>query len=550
MLWPINITLGGVDVSATVVGQVQVEAEEFASRVATFSIIPASGAIDVNDWTGKAVTINYVTVNSAGAILTDTRIFTGKVDLPIYNPQNGFVTFACTDSLQERFEGMTDAAILAELTGYYSTSVFGESEDGWQFAQDVLSTVPKGFDLNADGVTGALTAWEAKATADYSYTEANVISGSVSTDLAKRRNLHNKSTDTFDYRFSRSCHREHSYSWAPPSWDFCTYYADSHTLPNRDLINSSASGAGWGLQGGISFGQLPASTAPICGSGVWVISEDLRGQLAVSAGWTSVKRWAQTVTETYTLTVQAPQSVTHFGEIAITTKGALSTDYSDSSWENSTDLSTPSGSTQNANNDWIIERADRVASVAAMTTKLNLMATDILKGHRENYVFWNIELNPNIERSHTLSINAHLPDGRGIEAKGKAHRVIHSVELSTGRSVTLLAIAVSKTGTATPPTADALTPPAAPATVPAISTPAGSTALGTQIGGHTGNPAHDANEDGYSGNYSVITGGNTYPVQFKVDTAAIEDAARNEITGATSQTYEIIIPDETLVITA
>jgi len=198
---------------------------------------------------------------------------------------------------------------------------------------------------------------------------------------------------------------------------------------------------------------------------VWVISEELRGQLAISAGWTGVKRWAQTVTETYTLTVQSPQSITHFGEIAITTKGALSTDYSDSSWENSTDLSTPAGSTQNANNDWIIERADRVASVAALTTKLNLMATDILKGHRENYVFWDIELNPNIERSHTLSINAHLLDGRGIEAKGKAHKVIHSVDLSTGRAVTSLAIAVSKTGTATPPTADTLTPPAAPASV-------------------------------------------------------------------------------------
>jgi len=550
MLWQINITLGGVDVSTTVVGQVQVEAEEFASRVATFSIIPASGAVDVNDWTGKAVTINYVTVNSVGATLTDTRIFTGSVDLPIYNPQNGFVTFACTDSLQERFEGMTEAAILVELTGYYSASVFGESEDGWQFAQDVLSTVPKGFDLNTDGSTGALTVWAAKGMADYSYTEATVLSDSVSTDLAKRRNLHNKSTDTFEYRFSRSCHREHSYSWAPPSWDFCTYYADSFTLPNRDLVNSAANSAGWGLQGGISFGQLPASTAPICGSGVWVIAEELRGQLAISAGWTGVKRWAQTVTETYALTVQSPQSITHFGEIAITTKGALSTDYSDSSWENSTDLSTPAGSTQNANNDWIIERADRVASVAALTTKLNLMATDILKGHRENYVFWDIELNPNIERSHTLSINAHLLDGRGIEAKGKAHRVIHSVDLSTGRAVTSLAIAVSKTGTATPPTADTLTPPAAPATVPAISTPASSTTLGTQIGGHTGNAAHDPNDDGYSGNYSVITGGNTYPVQFKVDTAAIEDAARNEITGTTTQTYEIIIPDETLVITA
>jgi len=550
MLWQIAVTLGGADVSTTVVNQIQVEAEEFSARVATFSIIPATGAVDVNEWTGKAVTINFLTVNSAGATLTDTRIFTGTVDLPMYDPQSGLVSFACTDGLQERFEGMTEAAIVTELTGYYSESVFGESEDGWQYAQDVLSTVPKGFDLNADGSTGVLTAWAAKGTADYSYTEATVYGGSVTTDLTRRRNLHNKNTTTFEYRFSRSCHREHSYSWAPPSWDFCTWLGDSHTLPNRDMINSAADGAGWGVQSAISFGQLPSSGPYCLPVHVWIISESLRGQLAISASWVGVKRWAQTVTETYTLTVQAPQSITHFGTIDITSKGALSTDYSDSSWENSTDLSTPAGSTQNSINDYIIERADRVASVAALATKLNLMATDILRGHRENFVSWAIELNPDIERSHTLSINAHVPDGRGIEAKGKAYRVAHTIDLDTGDAFTSLVIAVSKTGTATPPSADTLTPPSAPATVPAISTPSGSTMLGTQIGGHTGNPAHDPNDDGYSGNYSVITGGNTYPVQFKVDTAAIEDEARNEITGAVSQTYEIIIPDETLVITA
>ena len=552
MLWGVRVLLGGSDVTSTVTGIIDVEAEESTARIAEFSLLP-SGVIDVNDWIGKTASIDFLTYNAAGATLTDNRIFTGNVALPVYSVQSGMVTFRCTDSLQERFEGMTSAAILSELTGYYHSSSFGERVDGWQYAEDVLSTVPKGFDLNADGVTGALTAWEAKATPDYSLSSSDIIDGSLSVDLANRRDIVNKITIDFDYRFSRSVHREHDYAWVIPSWDFCTYYADTHNLPNREMVTQAAEGTGWAIQGPISYGELPDSGSPMCGGNpvVWIIHPDLQDQLVTSAGWTGIKRWSQTVTETYTMTVQAPQSITHFGEIALTEEGSYTTEYDDSSWESSEDTATPVSATQNAINDWVIDRADRTESNNAIQTKLNLKSTSILKAHRENFVSWEMPLLANVERSHTFYVNAATADNRSIESKGKCYKFTHELDIDSGSAVTGIIIAVSKTGTATPPTPDSLIQPSAPSTVPAISAPASTTALQTQLGGKTGTPVHDTNKDGFSGNYTAQDyAAEIYPFQFRADSYDIEDEARNEITGTTVQNYNIVIPDETLVITA
>ena len=552
MLWGVRVLLGGSDVTASVTGTIDIEAEESAARIAEFTLIP-SGVIDVNDWIGKAASIDFLTYDAAGATLTDDRLFTGVVALPVYSMQESNVVFRCTDSLQERFEGMTYPDILSELTGYYHSSSFGDPVDGWQYAEDVLSTVPKGFDLNSDGVTGVLTEWEAKATPDYSLTESDIIADSLSIDLANRRDIFNKITIDFDYRFSRSCHREHDYSWVIPSWDFCTYYADSHDLPNREMVTQAADGTGWAVQGVISFGELPDSGSPMCGGSpvVWIIHPDLQDQLVTSAGWTAIKRWSQTVTETYTLTIQAPQSITHFGEIALTDSGSYTTEYDDSSWESSDDTATPTSATQNAINDWIIERADRTESDNAITTKLNYKATSVLKAHRENYVTWEMPLLAEAERSKTFYVNALTADGRGVEAKGKCYKITHELDIDTGSAVSEIVIAVSKTGTSTPPTPDTLIQPSAPSTVPAISAPASSTPLQTQLGGKTASPAFDVNKDGFAGNYTAQDyAAEIYPFQFRADSYDIEDEARNEITGTTVQNYNIVIPDETLVITA
>lgn len=541
-----RITLDSVDVSNSAVGKIEIEAEEFTARIADFTIVPASGAIDVSDWTGKPVTIDYITFDSAGATLTDNRIFTGTVDLPVFDPKTGLVKFECTDELQRRFESQSQATTLAELTGFYSEAVFGEAEDGWRFAQDVMSTVPKSFDLNADGVTGVLAAWEGKSTPDFTFDDDVVIDGSVRIELAKKREIHNKNTVSAEYQFVRTLHREHDYSWVIPSWDFCTYYADAHELPNREQIKQAAEGAGWRIQGAFSFGELPDSGSPMCGGSpvVWIIHPDIQDQLVYSAGWTAIKRWTQGAKETYDLIVQAPQSITHFGEIAIESSASLSTDYDDAGWESSEETSTPTSATQDSIGDWFINRDDRTEADNMIVTKLNAVATPIIESHRRNYVTWSVPLTPTVERHHTCYLNT-----VSYQAKSKVAQVNHSIDISGGEDLTTIRIAVSKTGTSTPPTPDALTAPSPPSTGPVISAPPSSTAMQTQLGGKTGAPVHDTAKDGFSGNYTVQDfGAEVYPHQFKVDTAAIEDDVRDEATGNQSATYNIVIPDELLVI--
>ncbi|HPA40314.1 MAG TPA: hypothetical protein PLV04_16325, partial [Phenylobacterium sp.] len=45
-IWSASVSLDGVDVSARVVGVIEVDAEENASRIASFSLIPATGSIN------------------------------------------------------------------------------------------------------------------------------------------------------------------------------------------------------------------------------------------------------------------------------------------------------------------------------------------------------------------------------------------------------------------------------------------------------------------------------------------------------------------------
>ncbi len=61
---------------------------------------------------------------------------------------------------------MDAAGVAATVGGYYSPVIFDETADGWQQAQDRLSTQQAAYDLDVSG-TGRLTDWVPKATADF-----------------------------------------------------------------------------------------------------------------------------------------------------------------------------------------------------------------------------------------------------------------------------------------------------------------------------------------------------------------------------------------------
>ena len=98
--WKAVVTLDNVDIASNLFGSIEVECEESVARIASFTMYLQSGAINPGDWLGKPVTINYQTLNSTGVVLTDDRIFTGTVDVALYDPVLSRVDFECTDSLR------------------------------------------------------------------------------------------------------------------------------------------------------------------------------------------------------------------------------------------------------------------------------------------------------------------------------------------------------------------------------------------------------------------------------------------------------------------
>ena len=84
-IWSAIVTVNSVDVSARVVGDIRIDAEEDSARIAELTLRPAPGTtFAIADWVGKSLTIDIADLSSGSA--TDIqRLFTGLIDTPTLN---------------------------------------------------------------------------------------------------------------------------------------------------------------------------------------------------------------------------------------------------------------------------------------------------------------------------------------------------------------------------------------------------------------------------------------------------------------------------------
>ncbi|MCP3851777.1 MAG: hypothetical protein GY694_16305, partial [Gammaproteobacteria bacterium] len=156
MITAAQVFIDSVDQTANLTGIVQIDIEEDAARIATFTLVPNSGLTDLVGWVGKSVVIKS---NIDSNLKTE---FTGIIDTPNYNIETGLTAFSCTDNLQEHFETKTKDEIDTIITAYWSEASFNDSE-GWEYAQERLSTIPSSLDM--DELNNIrVTVWDAKAT--------------------------------------------------------------------------------------------------------------------------------------------------------------------------------------------------------------------------------------------------------------------------------------------------------------------------------------------------------------------------------------------------
>lgn len=535
------------------VGEVRIEAEESKARIATVYFLPPRNYdFNINAFSGMSLVIEFVNITTS----TTSREFTGVVDVATYDPRTGILQLDGTDNLQNFFEVLDEAEILAVITGgMYSEAVFGPREDGWQQAMDVLSTVAKGFNLQADGATFELTDWVPKISPDRTFTQSSTVDKSLVLDIAKLRQLITRVQIKAQYRYTRLHHRERGYGWNWGVVDFCEWYFDTFPLPTRDMFFSAATGAGWILQNGnIYFETLPDTGSYTCdGSPVgWAITPEWQAQVVTLATFTLARKWTQTITETYQLTVEDADAVATFGVQLDEQSVGDETQYDDAEFDASKDGATPTDPGWAVDNlgDYYKEEDDRAVVENMLLTVLNFARVKIAGSLRRNYVQFDTPFIQGLELSETIRIDSNQTLGR-VQAQGKLYQFVHTV--GGGRAVTTLKVAVSRGG-ASADSGAIIIVPTQPNTLPAGPILDDSIVLYNHIGNDDAAPDYDEAWAGYTTNWDLTRGAPTpeqiYPIRLAVDSEAIEDASRNNIDVEALQTYTITTKEDEFLIEA
>ena len=472
-VWAAIVTINGVDQSARIVGEIRVDAEEGAARIAELTIRPLAGtAFAIAAWVGKSITIDIADVAS-GSPADIRRLFTGLIDTPTLDLELRTISLLCTDNLQGLIDAMDNAAVDA-LTpgGYHSPAIFDPAARGWVRLQDRLSTLPSALELDVSG-SPRLTDWEPKVTPDMELTDAHLLDGSVDVSLASRNQLVNRVDVRFDYRFPRV--KAESYPLAYQYVDLTTFAQHALDLNywlQRDAVVAAIERAGGTIED-ISYIAMPTYAI-----GTWTPNPEADIKLCMGFDAEISFDFGQTIEEQHSITVQAQNSISAVGTMRESLQGALEGVYPPiqtaeqamTLWKNDImgipplDTATPVLGYTVAADVSLTTDTDRAAADAAMETLIQIAKVRIHGSHRGNLVRGRVALNPSIDLDQTIDIDTGV-----VHAAGKCFSVSHVLSPETGEATTDFSIAicsVAGTGTSHPST-----PTAAPAGSSPSSTP-------------------------------------------------------------------------------
>ena len=558
------VMLGGVDMSAPLTGDVRVPFGGSEARLVEFTLMPFSGVIDPYAWIDSSVTINVLTFDSAGSQLTNNRIFTGKVDVPVYDPSSGLTKFECTDGLQQSFEAQTFDQIALQIGGRYSDVCKGEplEDEKWPYAQDRMDSMPASFQFDSYGVLKKGD-WQAKATADITLNDGDIIHDSIDLSLVSSRRLINAVNINFNVRYARKWQREIGGEWIYPR-TFSQYLSENTTLPNRQMVLDSLASQ-WLLKS-VKWTKLPPSGNYFNAESdevSWVMSDSLRQQLIFGAGFVLSRRWLQDVTENYSIQVKSPASIGVNGVVAEDVSYAFDFDVDDDfegglNQQSSTgitdmtdDIDTEkgyeyappqAGSIAIDATNYILDPAERAEYDNAILTAQDLAKVRVLKSHRDNTVSCATLFNPDIDCTKTVSINHSKVVCKGVVKSGE-----HVFDVLEGIAHTHIDVAIYQPNI--PAQADDLIAvPGAPNVTPDVS--AQQIVMGNHFGGKAEVP-FDEEWQGYVGNWTTREfPSEWYSEQFRVDIPAVEEAARDAQEFSAESSINIAIPQDNLIITA
>jgi hypothetical protein len=536
------LSIGGTSRTADSIGAGFVDHELDAAAIAEVRVRGAMPAV------GAAVAISGVVATA----------FAGVVDRVDYDPapdQRCWVV-RCTDNLQAYFEALGAASVAAgnhvsvgvvaalPSGAYWHEALFSVATDGWEACQDAMNCVPASIWLSGGMLQSA--SWQPGASAHtIAHSAGGIYDGSVRLDMAGVRDLVNQVVMAVDIQYTRLHQWRLTVGWAGPDIDFCDNYANAIGWPSRNLIAEAVAGNSWtllatgalssGEGNGISGERLWPSGDYTCGGGpvVWINRDDADNHL-INASWKMGRRWAQTVRESYTVTV------TGTGAAGSVENDGFGYEFpADDGWDASTP-STNKGTFAASSDGWQVSGAhdwidlrDTDTRDDLLSAAIRMAATRIRRSQRGSTMAVTVlpAAEPALGTWCTITAD-------GVSGFGQVARLRAAWDFDSHQAGCEVAIILTS-GTMA---ADALTPPAAPDVSPTAGgyTLSATHALGSHVGGEAGSPAQDDDWDGWVTNRQApASGSETYSGGFTVTTPDVPDEAREEQVGTQTAAYAI-----------
>jgi hypothetical protein len=446
--WLVEITINGVKIDQANIGKVSIQAGENQERVANFDYYLPAGAFLIENFHGKAVLIDYVT----GAVRE--RLFTGVVDDFKFDLTRGSLAFTCADAFLTDLESASRAQIDAATPGaYWSPWIFDENAQGLEYFQDRLSTVPVEVHYDVYRNYESVNLF-AKDVADITLTEAGLIDGSLSVQLANRLQYVNRYDLTFEYRFPVL--RRQTGTITIPGVGEAGFHCLGQKAPLRTVIQDAIEQTGVKITSE-NYDTIPSGGVFNCGAQGGTINflNAFFPNLVYSASIDFERRFFVTATEKYQITVRAPQSIQANGELPEQDSASGIVEFEASNWVN--ELIAKPVTIQLA----VTDQANDGRTVAnkAIETLIKKAVINIQASHRAHEINFDMPARADLSLTQTIALNA-----QGVNVRGKVTGFTHSFDHESGEAKTSIVLSVSKVGVAevteTPITAP--TPPGLP----------------------------------------------------------------------------------------
>lgn len=326
--WTLKVLMGGVDISARLTGELNIDAEENSAVVAMFSIRPIEVIIDPYSWVKAPVEIYYTALDPTGVIIGNYLVFKGIVDTPIYDTTSRVTEFTCTDDLQNTVMRMSHAAVdLLTPLSVWSGLIYDEAQTSWDYLQTRLKTYPYAVNLDINGVLKSYD-WRSSTIA-YEF-NANVITeGSLTVSIANARDIVNYSEVTLDVQYDQYRESITRFRWEDQKFN------DDRDFPNwwmcsAQMVLDAVNGVGCTWVSDPLVGVQPQSHGAGTGPLQWVQVNPGLDLTVVKFMGSFSKRWSQSILEQRVVVVQDTASVLQLGQLPLDMTGSVSVEYNTS----------------------------------------------------------------------------------------------------------------------------------------------------------------------------------------------------------------------------